>query len=374
MSGISFVPSPGVDDDAFTVCTSDTRPTTPFVGQMIYETDTKMTLQYSGTGWGPLWSQPWGVQGVTKATTGASGITTATELVGLTTSFTFVENRNYRISAQVYMSSSVAADTSSLALVVDGNQVQSGQAVTNSTGSKVYIEYVGSIAAGTKTIRVDAARAAGTGSISVLAGAAFPAILTVEDIGPVLTTVGGLPYPVNTNASNYQICTSSTRPASPFHGLQIYETDTKKTLYYDTTLGWVPPWNTAWGLISSKRDTTRRNNVTVASDISTVLADTFTAVAGRQYKITGIVFIDFRPASTANCVLYVYKNSSYLDVLAIRTEQATGTYLDTYNGSYIDTPGAGSVTYSLRAESPDNPDIRNDVMPGKLIIEDVGPA
>jgi hypothetical protein len=37
------------------------------------------------------------------------------------------------------------------------------------------------------------------------------------------------------------VCTSSTRPASPFEGQVIYETDTKKTLVYN---------GSAWGIIS----------------------------------------------------------------------------------------------------------------------------
>jgi hypothetical protein len=33
------------------VCTSSTRPTAPFEGQMIYETDTKISLIYNGSAW-----------------------------------------------------------------------------------------------------------------------------------------------------------------------------------------------------------------------------------------------------------------------------------------------------------------------------------
>ena len=51
MSGASFIPSPGVDDDAFTACTSSTRPVLPFEGQMIYETDTDRVQIYNGSSW-----------------------------------------------------------------------------------------------------------------------------------------------------------------------------------------------------------------------------------------------------------------------------------------------------------------------------------
>lgn len=46
---------------------------------------------------------------------------------------------------------------------------------------------------------------------------------------------------------NYTICTSSTRPTA-FAGRMIYETDTRFTLVYDSTLAaWLPPRNTKWG-------------------------------------------------------------------------------------------------------------------------------
>ncbi len=38
--------------------------------------------------------------------------------------------------------------------------------------------------------------------------------------------------------TNYTICTSSTRPASPLVGRMIYETDTKNYLIYDGAV-WV---------------------------------------------------------------------------------------------------------------------------------------
>jgi len=63
------------------------------------------------------------------------------------------------------------------------------------------------------------------------------------------------------------ICTSSTRPSSPYTGQEIYETNTKNTLYWSGT-EWLPPWNTAWGKIAEDQqnsdDTARATGV--ASD------------------------------------------------------------------------------------------------------------
>ena len=56
-------------------------------------------------------------------------------------------------------------------------------------------------------------------------------------------------YLPNSRISQAGVCTSATRPASPYEGQMIYETDTDKVLVWNGT-GWYPNWNTAWGLIA----------------------------------------------------------------------------------------------------------------------------
>jgi hypothetical protein len=79
------------------VCTSTTRPASPFEGQAIYETDTDKVLVYNGSAWYPNWNLPWGVVNVTSVTSAVGSITS--ETVRITSpSFTAVTNRLYRIS------------------------------------------------------------------------------------------------------------------------------------------------------------------------------------------------------------------------------------------------------------------------------------
>lgn len=40
----------------YVICTSGTRPTTPYTGQLIYETDTQVFYIYDGTTWAPFGS------------------------------------------------------------------------------------------------------------------------------------------------------------------------------------------------------------------------------------------------------------------------------------------------------------------------------
>jgi hypothetical protein len=86
--------------------------------------------------------------------------------------------------------------------------------------------------AGSHTFAIRSYVNAGTGSVycgSGGAGASTPAHIRVSKI------VQATQWPAVTTGTI--ICTSTTRPASPFEGQTVYETDTKRTLTYDGT-GW----------------------------------------------------------------------------------------------------------------------------------------
>ena len=80
------------------------------------------------------------------------------------------------------------------------------------------------------------------------------------------------------------VCTSSTRPASPFEGQVIYETDTDKVLVYNGS-AWYAPWNTAWGMICRTESQTSSASIGT-TETQTLATPSFTAVANRYYKIT----------------------------------------------------------------------------------------
>ena len=89
--------------------------------------------------------------------------------------------------------------------------------------------------AGSHTISITAIRNTANCTIGAGAGGASttrPAFLRVSKI------VQATQWPAVTTGTI--ICTSSTRPASPFAGQQIYETDTSKSLIYNGT-AWVSP-------------------------------------------------------------------------------------------------------------------------------------
>ena len=102
------------------VCTSSTRPTAPYEGQTVYETDTDKVLVWNGTAWYPNWNLPWGVAGDTGATA-TTGFAANTPLKVLTLTATIYAGRKYQIQGKIAVQASSAATAN--ALYVQGNSV-----------------------------------------------------------------------------------------------------------------------------------------------------------------------------------------------------------------------------------------------------------
>lgn len=86
----NYIPSSRIAQSG--VCTSSTRPATPFEGQMIYETDTNRVLVYDNTAWVMIvdTDEPPGLQLITKQSFSAS---TSVDISGCFTS----TYDNYRV-------------------------------------------------------------------------------------------------------------------------------------------------------------------------------------------------------------------------------------------------------------------------------------
>lgn len=91
----------------FTYCTFSTRPSSPVVGQSIYETDTGRHLVYYGatTGWKPPWNIPWGVIDYkTDSTVRSTTSTTSSEITSLFRSNgSYIANRYLKVTVQMTM-------------------------------------------------------------------------------------------------------------------------------------------------------------------------------------------------------------------------------------------------------------------------------
>ena len=196
-------------------------------------------------------------------------------------------------------------------------------------------------------------------------------------------------------------CTSSTRPASPYEGQHIYETDTDIEYVWNGS-AWVvnyvsaaspaftgtptaptatagtnttqiatmasKPWNVAWGVVAYTNNAT----TTITGGILVGLNTTYTFQANRYYKIS----TSNGWSITGNILLQIHidgtQKQRYFDSrFATRGE----SFLNT-NGFWVGTVAAGSkqVTITVNTLSGTTYNTGTSVEPNQLIIEDLGPA
>lgn len=179
---------------------------------------------------------------------------------------------------------------------------------------------------------------------------------------------------------------SALAGANLWVGRVVYQTDTGTNrpnvglyTYISATTGWRLPWNQPWGVIGPVAESTaNQTSVTAPVDV-TGCTNTFTAVANRRYKVTGIT----RMAS----------NNATDNVACSITNAAGGLLqyaqqnIDVNNADVLfqltldtTTPSvAGSYTFKLRANrvsgSTGSVTVLSDpTFPSQLTVEDIGPA
>lgn len=128
-----------------------------------------------------------GTKGYAQVTSNQTGITTMTDLTGLSVTWTAVAGRRYRASFKVLIFSTVANDDanvwlrngSSTSLNAYGVRAVSTTHGIAVTGSHVLT----GLSAGSQTVKLSLERAAGSGSVALAAASTHPSFILVEDIG-----------------------------------------------------------------------------------------------------------------------------------------------------------------------------------------------
>lgn len=171
------------------------------------------------------------------------------------------------------------------------------------------------------------------------------------------------------------VCTSSTRPATPYEGQMIYETDTDKVLVWNGS-AWYANWNTAWGLVGSAYTTTSDTSITAEEVELTV---TWTAIANRYYKLSW-----FEPdtgvagAGGAAIVLRFRLTNLVGTQLQLAYNWVIGSSVDTVSQCiYYGTFSAGSTTVVATAQNGGGVTFqltRGTGKTGFFLVEDIGPV
>lgn len=161
------------------ICTSSTRPASPFVGQQIYETDTKKKWTYDGAAW-----YTEGLQYEANVAVQQS-ITTNADVTGMTTgsSFSAVSGRKYRATFYCPQASGTSGERMRVTILTGASVIQTAYTNLTSYGVPIYMvaTFTGS---GATTVKVQAFRDQGTNTALLYADSTSLMKLLVEDIGP----------------------------------------------------------------------------------------------------------------------------------------------------------------------------------------------
>ena len=138
------------------------------------------------------------------------------------------------------------------------------------------------------------------------------------------------------------------------------------------------PWNAAWGQVASATRTSEQTFNSTSFVDATGLSVTFTAVAGRRYKIEAY-FDAIQVSNTGYTAQIVLTDGSNTPLQ--RCSQNIGSSLQEFhmNLLHYTTPSAGSVTYKLRGRvnvgaGPSWKTAAASERPAWLVVEDIGPA
>lgn len=186
--GTLWVHAP-LDEDFIEILTSATRPTNPYEGQFIFETNTNKLVGYGGVDWAPR--DAGGQLGYAQAVTSQGGITVLVDITGLFIPVTVGTGRRIKITAFGHVfSSEVTFNTGGCVVhIQEGATGLAGVQMFNLNSTAAHHFYLSSIispSAGSHTYKVTIERNVGAGTLTVQSDVGTnrgPSFILVEDIG-----------------------------------------------------------------------------------------------------------------------------------------------------------------------------------------------
>jgi hypothetical protein len=150
------------------------------------------------------------------------------------------------------------------------------------------------------------------------------------------------------------VCTNATRPASPYEGQVIYETDTDKVFVYNGT-AWkqIPTAATAGAILQVKNMTTgtstsNATNSPVATAVTLSITPSSTTSTILVSGTTGNIS---KGAYRTWADMSIYRNSTNVNAIGYLFDQSTTATAASFSGqafSYMDSPATtSSTTYTV---------------------------
>lgn len=177
-AGVLWIHAP-TTEDTIRIVTSGTRPSDPYMGQMVFESDTKKFVGYGGTDWAQR--DAGGQLGYAQVVANQATITAEVDITGLSVTVTVGTGRRVKITGSLYWTNTGTAGTDLTKIYEDGVQINERAIPANTAAHGVECVVVKTPTAGSRTYKVRGQATAGTGTSN--ASATFPAFIVVEDIG-----------------------------------------------------------------------------------------------------------------------------------------------------------------------------------------------
>jgi hypothetical protein len=181
--GTLWVHAP-LDEDFIEIVTSTTRPSDPYEGQFIFETDTNKLYGYGGVDWAPR--DAGGQLGFAENRTVTDQVITAGALLtGLSVPVTVGTGRRIKVTLKTNVFSNVAEDSAQYSIRMDGVDVDQYKVnrLSGTSEQGVYFAIVHSPSAGAHTYTAFGIRNTGSGIITNRSQGLQSTHLLVEDIG-----------------------------------------------------------------------------------------------------------------------------------------------------------------------------------------------
>lgn len=181
-SGTLWVHAP-TREDLIRIVTASTRPSDPFEGQLVYETDTNRLALFGATDW--AYVDAGGSLGYAEVTSSQGTFTSETDLTGLSKTVTVPTGRRVRVTSQTHPQSSVASDNIVVRIKESTTNLEEGVFLLHQSGRtfNALIQVCLTPSAGSHTYKVSMARIDGTGNITNVASSTQKSFILVEDIG-----------------------------------------------------------------------------------------------------------------------------------------------------------------------------------------------
>lgn len=181
-AGTAWAHVPVGPDDYVAIVTSGTRPSDPYEGQFIFETDTNKLYGYGGVDWAPR--DAGGQLNYAQIVVSQATISAEVDVTGLSIAVTVGTGRRIKVSGEAFFLNDATAGQAAFKIYEGVTTLVDRPTgmIANENGS-VHASVILTPSVGAHTYKIRATKFVGAGTVTLGATATQPAYILAEDIG-----------------------------------------------------------------------------------------------------------------------------------------------------------------------------------------------